>query len=87
MMKLTTIERSPQETEIRVEGRIDAGGVGELRRALGACAIPPVVVMNLAGVTSIDAEGRTFLSAARKQGCVLRGASLYIGSLLEGVSS
>lgn len=87
MMKVTTIRRGVQETEIRVEGRVDSTGIAELRRTLGECSVAPVVVMNLAGVTSIDADGRTFLSAARKQGCVLRGASLYIGSLLEGVSS
>jgi len=87
MFKLTTIAKRPGETHIRVEGRLDAQTLPELRSALDAPLDRSAVVVNIAGLSSVDASGRGLLVELRGRGVRLEAGSLYITRLLGEVPS
>ena len=69
---------------IRVEGRLDADAVPDLRAQVKLTSGP--LWMDLSGLKSADAEGIKELRALSAKGAELRGASAYIRQLLEAAT-
>lgn len=83
MVKLTSQQSSARETLIRVEGRLDAESLQDLRALLAPHRTLQAVRIDLAGLTSMDTHARDFLVGLRAAGCRLHGGSLYINRLME----
>lgn len=83
----TRIRRSSEgeTTTIRIEGRLDAGTVPDLR---GECRSCGRLQVDLSGLLSADAEGIGVLRSLAADGAELRGASPYVRLLLhEGTAN
>jgi anti-anti-sigma regulatory factor len=73
------------ETIIRLEGRLSAAGVKDLKMAV---QVPPgTVLLDLSGLRSADAEGMWALRSFAAKGTKLVGASPFIRRLLNETSS
>lgn len=83
MIRLTRQQGGAQEVVIRVEGRLDADSIPDLRSLLEPLQAANVISVDLHGLISIDGDAREFLIGLRRLGCRLRGASLYISRLIE----
>jgi hypothetical protein len=83
VIKLTTHTPPRGRTEVRVEGRLDAGSTKSLQDLLDS--LPPDTTLDLSSLTSIDREAGAFLIRLRESGISIRGGSLYINRLLEEV--
>lgn len=87
MLKLTRHQPTQRETLIRIDGRLDAENLDELRGLLASAPGPAGLTLDLSGVTSIDREGRDLLVRLRRDGCRFQGGSLYVNVLLgEAIS-
>jgi anti-anti-sigma regulatory factor len=73
------------ETIIRLEGRLDAGGVKDLKKAIQEAA--GTVLLDLSGLQSADAEAVLALRSFAAKGAKLVGTSPYIRQLLNETSS
>lgn len=73
------------ETILRLEGRLGARGVKDLKKAVQAA--PGTVLLDLSGLQSADAEGVLALRSFAAKGAKLVGASPYIRQLLNDTSS
>ncbi len=73
------------ETILRLEGRLGATGVKDLKKAMQAA--PGTVLLDLSGLQSADAEGVLALRSFAAKGAKLVGASPYIRQLLNDTSS
>ena len=73
------------ETIIRLEGRLGATGVNDLKKAIREAA--GNALLDLSGLQSADAEGVLALQSFAAKGTKLVGASLYIHELLKETSS
>ena len=73
------------ETILRLEGRLGAIGVKDLKKAVQAA--PGTVLLDLSGLQSADAEGVLALRSFAANGAKLVGASPYIRQLLDEKSS
>jgi anti-anti-sigma regulatory factor len=69
------------ETIIRLEGRLSATGVKDLKMAVQAS--PGTVLLDLSGLQSADAEGVRALRSFAAKGAKLIGPSPYIRQLLK----
>ena len=83
MLRITPTDGESERT-LRLEGRLVDPWVGELlstcREAASAgCRL----MLDLSGVTFVDAAGLTCLRDLREQGAVLRGCSAFINELLK----
>jgi len=67
-------------TTLRVDGRLLADDIGELRRASEEAA--PPLVLELAGLLFADAEGVNALQQLRVAGAELRNVPPYVSLLL-----
>jgi anti-anti-sigma regulatory factor len=77
-----TLAKATDRPSIRIEGRLDADAVIELRALLDS--IPNSrPVLDLSDLTAVDDEGRRFLIDLSFQGHALTHASLYVKHLLE----
>ena len=83
MLRITPTDGESERT-LRLEGRLVDPWVGELlstcREAAGAGWR---LVLDLSGVTFVDAAGVAYLRDLREQGAVLRGCSAFINELLK----
>jgi anti-anti-sigma regulatory factor len=69
------------ETIIRLEGSLDAGGVKDLKKAIREAA--GNVLLDLSGLRSANEEGVLALQSSAAEGTKLVGASSYILQLLD----
>lgn len=83
MYRLTVRSRRAGAPLVFVEGRLTAEAADELRALLPARDDAAPAELELAGLTALDPEGRACLIELRRRGHPLRGASLYVKSLLE----
>lgn len=83
MIRLTKLNPNDQEAIIRIDGRLDAESLAELRQAMATSG--HVAAIDLVGVTALDAVAGRFLIGLRDAGCRLFGASLYVSRLLEEI--
>ena len=70
-----------RETVIQIDGQLMTEGVVELERLCAAAPRP--LTLELAGLSTIDRDGRRALHALADQGIRLVGASPYIELLLK----
>ncbi len=63
-----------------IDGRPDAGGVGELERVVAG--LSGTVCLHLTGLRSVDEAGLEAVRALRDRGITLMGASRYLRLLL-----
>ncbi len=80
MLRLTRTMNAANQPLLRLDGRLAAGDLDELRRAIAPHERP---VIELAGLVAADGDAIRALRALRDRGCRLTGGSLYINSLLE----
>ena len=80
-----TTSKENTATTIRVEGRLNAEAVPDLRREVKLASAP--LRLDLSGLISVDAEGIRELRALSAKGAELRGASAYIHQLLDATST
>ena len=73
------------ETILRLEGRLRATGVKDLKKAIQEAA--GTVLLDLSGLQSADDEGVRALRSFAAKGAKLFGASPYIGELLNETPS
>ena len=73
------------ETILRLEGRLRATGLKDLKKAVQAA--PGTVLLDLSGLQSADDEGLRVLRSLSANGAKLVGASPYIRQLLDEKSS
>lgn len=86
MLRVTTTEKSGTIT-LKLEGRLAGPWVEEFRRcwslAWSAC---PNHLVDLTGVTFVDAAGKELLASIHAQGARLTGAGLMTKSLIEDIA-
>jgi anti-anti-sigma regulatory factor len=86
MLRITTV-RSGTTGTLKVEGRLAGEWVGELSKAAAAAeADAPHVVVDLAAVTFVDADGASLLRALRNRGVSLADCSVFVSGLIDGGS-
>lgn len=73
------------ETILRLEGRLRATGLEDLKKAVQAAR--GTVLLDLSGLQSADDEGLRVLRSLSANGAKLVGASPYIRQLLDERSS
>ncbi len=83
MLRISTHEISPDRIVIKLEGRLGADRIPEVRTALSAFARRPNVDLDLFGVASVDPAGCAFLRELVHAGHGLIGCSLYVSRLIE----
>ena len=81
--RITAIAKGKQTT-IRVEGRLGAEGLPDLRREIQLAG--GAIKLDLSGLTSADADGLQELLDLSARGMKLHGASTYIRQLLDEAS-
>ncbi len=84
MLRLTVIEQTLEEAEIKVEGWVKSAKVEFLERKVILCFQQyRRLVLDLAGVRFIDAEGIALLRRWVNRGVVLRNSSYFVQNLLQ----
>jgi len=76
-----TASTDGQTAEVRLEGRLEAIGVADLRDSCRSAGLP--LRLDLSGLRSADEVGIHALRLLRAQGVEFRGVSPYIGELLR----
>jgi anti-anti-sigma regulatory factor len=82
--RITTLAEGKEQT-VRVEGRLTANGLPELRREIRLTG--GGARLDLSGLTSADADGVRELLDLSARGSKLFGASAYIRQLLDQASA
>ena len=85
MLKVT-IQESPTFLALLIEGRLCSDWASEAQRAWSQAiesAGPRELVVDLSGVTFVDATGEAFLAAAIKDGATMRADGLLVGHLVR----
>lgn len=84
MLRITST-RSGTTGRLKVEGRLAGEWVGELSKAAAAAeAAASHVVVDLADVTFVDADGASLLRTLRGRGVSLADCSLFVTGLIDG---
>ena len=76
-----TVLMGAQTAEIRLEGRLEAIGVADLRESCRSAGVP--LRLDLSGLQSADEAGIDALKFLRAQGVEFRGASPHVRELLK----
>lgn len=84
MVKLTQDRDRDGALVVRVEGRLEAEGVQDLRTV---CAGGPRGVLDLAGLRGADEDGWMLLRSLKGAGWGIAGASLFASRVLEEAGS
>ncbi|HVP28728.1 MAG TPA: STAS domain-containing protein [Myxococcota bacterium] len=88
MLRITRSDLDADLTTLELEGRLLARDVTELERSLAeALASDRRVVLDLCGVTYVDAASAEALVGLRRKGVALAGCSPFVRELLKEVSS
>jgi anti-anti-sigma regulatory factor len=88
MLRITRIDESSQRTTLRLEGRITARELAEVRAACEACAREGrALSLDVSGVRFLDSAAASALRALGRSALRLEGASPFVRLLLEEVPS
>lgn len=87
MIRITKEQSAGNGVVFRVEGKLDAEGVRELKNLIASSGARSPLAIDVSGVTSIQVEGSTFLKDLQRSGCRLFGGSMYLNRLLGVVES
>ena len=83
MLRITPTDGESERT-LRLEGRLVDPWVGELLSTCReAASAERCLMLDLSGVTFVDAAGLACLRDLRERGAVLRGGSAFINELLK----
>ena len=82
MLRITS-SRNDTTGTLKVEGRLAGQWVDELARA-AAAADAPRLVLDLADLTFVDADGASLLRTLRSRGVALNDCSTFVASLIDG---
>ena len=80
MVLRITVANDKPTVEIRLEGRLEAQGVPDLRESCRSASIP--LRLDLSGLQSADKVGIDTLRSLHTEGVEFHGASLYVRQLL-----
>jgi len=87
-LKITPATDSQDLVALRLEGRVTASTVEEVRLACAdALASGRPIVLQLAGVSFADPPGADALRDLERAGCVLAGCSGFLATLLRGAGA
>ena len=84
MMRITRVAGTDGVARLHIEGRLAGGPVSELAascEAYLAARLP--LLLDLSGVTFVDAEGLRLLQAAGRRGAALTRCSPLLGEMLR----
>ena len=84
MMRITRVAGTDGVARLHIEGRLAGVEVSELAascEAYLAARLP--LLLDLSGVTFVDAEGLRLLQAAGRRGAALTGCSPFLGEMLR----
>lgn len=85
MLKITTTDNDERVT-LKLEGKLSGAWVEELARCWRAASnIPKEVVVDLSGVTFVDAAGKSLLCSMASGGAQLMGSGLVPKSLVDEI--
>jgi ABC-type transporter Mla MlaB component len=89
MLRVTVVESSGEAVRLRVEGRIAAGWVEELRRSCEVQALSDGIrlTLDLADVSFVDTAGVELLKELRRRCVTLLNPSSFVAEQLKGVAS
>lgn len=89
MLRVTVVESSSEAVRLRVEGRVASGWVEELRRSCEVQALSDGIrlVLDLADVSFVDADGVELLKELRVRCVTLLNPSPFVAERLKGVRS
>jgi len=87
LIRITKEEVASRGIAFRVEGVLDAEGVGEFRSIIATSGAEIPFAIDVSGITSIQPAGSSFLQELRQAGCRLSGGSMYLNRLLGVVES
>ena len=76
-----TVSTDRGRAGIRLEGRLEAAGVPDLRESCHSAGVP--LRLDLSGLQSADDVGIDALQSLRAEGVEFRGVSPYIAQLLK----
>ena len=85
MLRITTCDNSG-ETRLIVEGRLAGASVGELEKCwieTGSSKSPESIVVDLGGVTFVDAAGKQLLAEMHERGTKFAANGLLANCLIE----
>lgn len=86
MLKIT-VETKQQPRQLVLEGTLAGVWVDEVRRAWRYLANSPIGrrVVNLTGVSYVDAEGKRLLAAMWREGADLQATGCYTRSIVQDI--
>jgi anti-anti-sigma regulatory factor len=89
MLRITVVESSSKAVRLRVEGRVTARWVEELRISCDAHALSDGIrlILDLADVSFVDAAGIEFLKELRARCVTLLSPSPFVAEQLKAVAS
>ncbi len=89
MLRVTVVESSSEMVRLRVEGRVAAGWVEELRRSCEVHALSDGIrlTLDLADVSFVDTAGIEFLKELRVRCVTLLNPSPFVAEQLKDVAS
>jgi anti-anti-sigma regulatory factor len=89
MLRVTVVESSSETVRLRVEGRVAAGWVEELRRSCEVQALSDGIrlTLDLADVSFVDTAGIQLLKELRMRCVALLSPSPFVAEQLKDVAS
>lgn len=85
MLKITYLAGDKNALTLKIEGRVAGQWVHELKSECRRClAIHRKLILDLSGVSFVDAEGVKVLRAMMGGGIEAIGCSLFVTGLLKG---
>jgi anti-anti-sigma regulatory factor len=88
MLRVTVVESSSETVRLRVEGRVAAGWVEELRKSCEVHALSDGIrlTLDLADVSFVDSSGIEFLKQLRVRCVTLLNPSPFVAEQLKDVA-
>ncbi len=88
MLRITRIDETQRRTTLRLEGRVTARELPELRAVCETCAAEArQLSLDLSGLRFVDSPAASALAALGREATTLVGASAFVKLLLEEVST
>ena len=86
MFRITRIPGT-STTTLRIEGRLLKAWVGEFQATVHACSSVTLLLLDLSGLTFVDAAGLEVLATLIRDGAVVSACSDYVAELLQTVET
>jgi ABC-type transporter Mla MlaB component len=84
MLMITRLDANDRKGILKLEGKLLAPWIGELQTACRENFVKPSqVILDLRGVTFVDAEGTRFLASLIRDGAQVIGCSGFVAEMLH----